>query len=224
MKNYICFLGWTTTICFITIICAAKYNSKINNIKLTNNHFNHKIELSNDFKKNSVLQENLEYINNYKNLGQGVVNPIDFSFTLILDTISMDSIRIKNIEEPNILRPIFYKPDYLIFYLVVRNITNNYYLININEDQLGFVRKNEFNYFTWKNLFLNEINSLIIKNGYTKRGNDTQPIEFSDEDYFICIDFDNDWLRVEKENDPHNKYWVKWKTNNGLNVEPIFLD
>lgn len=90
---------------------------------------------------------NLEYVNNYKDLGKGVVNPITFSFTLILDTVSMDSIRINNIEDSNVFRPIFYKPDYLIFYLVVQKKYDNYYMVNIAENQVGFVRRSEFVFF-----------------------------------------------------------------------------
>lgn len=167
---------------------------------------------------------NLEYVNNYKDLGEGVVNPITFSFTLILDTVSMDSIRINNIEESNVFRPIFYKPDYLIFYLVVQKKYDNYYMVNVAENQVGFVRRSEFVFFTWEDLFLKKINCLIIRTGYLDRGKKTLPVEFNDEDYFKCIEIDNDWLYVEKENSPQNKYWIKWKIDEGLNVEPVFFN
>lgn len=220
MKNVFVLLILTIVVCSFSMFCVRSNNVE----KYVSCFVNNKSNLVNDSKKCSGIYNDLEYLNNYSDLGKGVVNPVDFSFTLILDTISMDSVRINNIEEPNVLRPIFYKPDYLIFFLVVRNTYGRYYLININENQFGFVRKSEFDFFTWKDLFLNKSNSLIIKNGYVKRESNTLPVEFSNEDYFICLEFDNDWLYVEEENNPHNKYWVKWKTDDGLDVEPVFLD
>ena len=81
----------------------------------------------------------IDYYNDLNCLGLGVINPKKFNFQIIIDTINGIKFDIENIEKQEYLIPIFWKPDYGIFYMPVINISNKYYEVQVNKENRVFV-------------------------------------------------------------------------------------
>ncbi|MCL2246798.1 MAG: hypothetical protein FWC10_06770, partial [Lentimicrobiaceae bacterium] len=95
---------------------------------------------------------NTEYYKDIDYIGLGVVNPKDFRFQLTTDTPDQPIIEI-DIEEQELLIPIFWKPDYVIFYMAVVEISDNQYRVQANNKMTVWVNKGEFDFYTWEDLF-----------------------------------------------------------------------
>lgn len=177
--------------------------------------------------KIDTLEFQPEYINEVSSLGIGVANPKKFSFTLYSDTLRTKSLSIENIEKQKVITPLIYKPDYLLFYLVVKEKTDKWYKIIYNKNKIGYVLSEEFTFYTWEKL-LSNTTGVIIKEGYNEKNKATSLQQLSENDTYIIEEIDKEWIYVRKEIEENlldgRGYWVKWKDENKLNIKPIFLN
>lgn len=177
--------------------------------------------------KSDTLEFQPEYINEVSTLGIGVANPKTFSFTLYSDTLRTNSLNIEDVEKQEVITPLIYKPDYLLFYLVVKEKTDKWYKIIYNRNKVGYVSSEEFNFYTWEKLLRNTI-SITIKEGYDEKNKETRVYQLSENDAYIIEQIDKEWIYVRKEIEENlldeKGYWVKWKDENKLNITPIFLN
>ncbi|MFJ1430055.1 hypothetical protein ACILE2_04530 [Capnocytophaga canimorsus] len=192
---------------------------------------NNKNQISKDLINTQVVSDVLdfqpEYLNEISSLGVGVVNPKDYTFTLYADTLIQNPIEIENIEIQELITPLIYKPDYLIFYMVVEEKSDKWYKIIYNHNKIGYVLSEEFTFYTWENL-LKEAKGVIAKQGCTDKNNEQAITQLSEQDFYLIEKIDNDWIYVRKEVEEgvleEDGYWIKWRDKNQLNVRPIFLD
>lgn len=168
-----------------------------------------------------------EYLNKTSSLGIGTVNPKDYTFTLFLDTLKQKFIKIEDVENQKHMALLIYKPDYLIFYMVVEEKINNWYKIIFNYDEIGYVLEDEFTFYTWRDL-LGKVEGMAVKEGCIEKDNRKSLQELSEQDFYLIEQIDKEWIYVRKEIEEdvleENGYWVKWKERNELKITPIFLN
>jgi hypothetical protein len=181
------------------------------------------------FENNGYISDNREYYRNIDCIGLGVVNPKDFHFQLIADTTSMQKTKIENIETQKLLIPLCWKPDYMIFYMTVVGISENWYEVRANTEMTVWVNKNEFDFYTWENLLKNKTTCIVANIAYWEKDIHSKSIELADNgEYALVVEkVEGDWVyvRAEQEDDIIiDRYWVRWKDkNNQLLIRPIFL-
>ncbi|GHT25370.1 hypothetical protein FACS189430_11920 [Bacteroidia bacterium] len=180
-----------------------------------------------------LLQKNhhtytLEYCNDINCGGIGVVNPKEFNFQIIIDTINQQRLNIENIENQQYLVPIFWKPDYLIFYMPVIQISTKYYEVSVNKTMSVFVDKNEFDFFTWEELLEEKIVVIQSEEGYVEPNSQSQKKIINntlDEIFFVVEKVEGNWILVREEMNELviDKFWVLWRDENKLLIHPVFL-
>jgi hypothetical protein len=169
----------------------------------------------------------IRYYNDLNCLGIGVANPKRFDFRFITDTVTGKGLNIDNIEEQEYLIPVFYKPDYQIFYMPVIDSSSKYYEVKVNTEISVFVNKHDFNFYTWKELFTKQALSVNAEKGYVKQDTGSESVMFDERKVSLIVKkYDGDWLSVDEELDDgskRNAYWVKWRDNNKISATPTFL-
>jgi len=169
----------------------------------------------------------IKYYNDLNYLGIGVANPKRFDFKFITDTATGKSLNIENIEEQEYMIPIFYKPDYQIFYMPVIDSSSNYYEVKANTETNIFVNKHDFNFYTWEEIFTKQANSVKTEKVYIKQDIGSESVIIDDNKVSLIVKkYNGEWLSVDEELDDgskRNTYWVKWRDNNKLLATPTFL-
>ncbi|MCL2327294.1 MAG: hypothetical protein FWC39_02140 [Bacteroidetes bacterium] len=173
---------------------------------------------------------NTEYYQNIDHIGLGVVNPKDFHFYFIADTINMEKVKIEDIEVQEFLIPLIWKPGYKIFYMTVVGISENFYQVRANNEMTVWVNKNEFDFYTWEDLLENAL-CILSDVIYKEKNISSKVVDFlPDESKFDLIveKVEGNWGYCRAENFENNEikgyYWVRWKDeNNTLLIRPIFL-
>jgi len=196
---------------------------------------------------------NTEYYQNTDYTGLGLVNPKDYRFQLILDTLAQQRIEIANIEEQELLIPLFWKPDYGIFYLTVVGMSGNWYEVQANNETTVWIDKSEFDFYTWEEV-LKKTSSIDTDILYAEKDIHSQAFNADDvlkiplilnidivyseqeihsqkidEDFFFTVQkVEGDWIYVGVENyateEIKGYYWTRWKDdNNKLLIMLYFL-
>jgi len=167
------------------------------------------------------------YYNDLNCLGIGVVNPKRFDFPFVSDTITKTGVTIDNIEEQEYIIPIFWKPDYQIFYMPVLDSAGDYYTVKVNTEASVFVNKKDFDFYTWEELFTKRAISVVAEKGCAKQYIESECVAIDNNNVSLVVErYDADWLSVKEELEDGNKrntYWVKWRDQNKVLVKPIFL-
>lgn len=104
--------------------------------------------------------------------------------------------------------PIFYKPDYSIFSLVVLNQNKNYYKILVNDTETKFLHKtNSFEFMKWDHILIDEATGVRLIN---------------EENVLTVKSVKGDYINVYDEDNKKNRT-IKWVENNKLKIEIMFL-
>jgi len=162
-------------------------------------------------------------------IGLGVVNPKDFHFQVNIDTSSMP-IQIENIETQTLLIPLFCKPDYLIFYMTVVEISGNWFKVQVNRTMTLWVNKSEVKFYTWDSLLYNTT-GIIAGDAFRGKTFFSESIDLRDnDDYALAVEkVEGDWVYVRavhiESESVTDYYWVRWKDErNKVLIRPLFLD
>jgi hypothetical protein len=191
-----------------------------------NNFYNELHEMYRYFFENQGYNSfNTEYYENTNYIGLGVANPKDFRFQLT--TPDGQKIEIANIEEQELLVPLFWKADYMIFYMTVVEISEDQYRIQANNKMTVWVDKSEFDFYTWENLF-RKTTCIVADIAYREKNIQSESIKLTDNNYALIVEkVEGDWLYAKEETEDDiviDRYWIHWKDkNNKLLVRPIFL-
>lgn len=215
---------------FILAGCLNKNKTTVNTT-VENNSFisiNYKAEdsLLDEIRK-KYLKHEISYINNPVDWGLGTINPKNFSFTLLLDTINNQKVYIDAIEAQEFIIPLVHKPDYAIFYIPVHNIYTDYYEIYLNSENLGFVKKDEFDFYSWPDFLMNTL-SIGAEEGFVDMDKLESKVLIDNHKNFKVLEVDGDWIFAKEildEDDglAENGYWIKWREKDKLLIVPHFL-
>ena len=182
------------------------------------------------FIENQMVQE--DYYANVDYIGLGIVNPKDFQlgFQLTTEIPDRKKIEIVNIEEQELLIPLFWKPDYSLFYMTVVEISEDQYRVQANNEMTFWVDKNEFDFYTWedllKNLFAIEADIVYKEKDIHSQATIEPSLE---EDFFFTVQkVEGDWIYIRVENyhteEIKGYYWTRWKDeNNKLLIRLYFF-
>lgn len=206
----------------IVIILSCK-NNTYNSKKQYQRTSKSQVDIDNATKKDTILNNDLEFFNDLSVLGKGLikVNGKD-NLTIIKNNEGS----IENVYDPTIT-PIFFKPDYGIFYLVCVSEEKNNYEIQIDKESTAMLSKREggINFLSWNDFLLSTTGISNLnweKNPLKKKpGNESITLEVSEEDGFVVVKVSNEWIQVSNEEGQIG--WIKWKQGNKLLIDAYLL-
>lgn len=171
-------------------------------------------------KKTSASQE-LTFYNKVDDLGIGLLKPNN---KLIVYEDAMFTKKInENVFNPESVKPIFFKPDYNIFYLTCSEIQKGY--ITLNNGKKKYLKLDDFSFIKWEDFLksVQGINNSNWKSNPIKKDPSTssQNIEIDIDSDFIVDKVQGDWIQIK--NGENKKGWIKWKFNNDLLIEIYLL-
>lgn len=204
-------------IAFIIFSCKKNNNSKEQRLKA--NEIKSSINIASI--KDTINNNDLEYFNNLKTLGKGLIKVNNRNSITVFKN---NEKTIEHIYNPSIT-PIFFKPDYGIFYLVCISEKNENYEIQIDEENTAILPKGkDLEFMSWDNFLLNTtgISNLDwVKNPLKKEPNDKSiSLDINEGDDFKIIDIYHEWIQISNEKQQIG--WIKWKEGNKLLID-IFL-
>lgn len=173
-------------------------------------------------KFHDTIPNSLEFFNNVGALGIGLlkVNNVD-----TLTIIKNNEKSIEKIYTPTIT-PIFFKPDYGIFYLVCVSEQKSNYKIQTSTNQTAILPKTKnIQFLSWDRFLLSTtgISNLDWKENPFRKEPDTKATiqEVSKEDDFTVIKVHNEWIQISTDSDSIG--WIKWKQDGKLLIEIYLL-
>lgn len=196
--------------------------SKDSSIEQHPKDVNNQAGVDNAVKNDTISNSDLEFFNNLDALGIGLikVNSKD-SLTLVKDSERM----IENVYNPTIT-PIFFKPDYDVFYLVCVSEQENNYKVQIDKSGTAVLSKEEnINFLSWSKFLLSTtgISNLDWQKNPLRKYSDVKSaiLEVNEEDDFIVLKVDGEWIQIS--NGRNIIGWIKWKQENKLLIEVYLL-
>lgn len=167
-----------------------------------------------------------EYQNNTAAIGLGLCQVSKEVFLLFEDTLLRpDSIALFNPEYSGVM-PLFFKPDYGIFYLVVLNKTANYYLIQRNISARAFLPVSEVKKFIEWPEFL--VNAVAVENInweqnplYKEKKSVPLKSSFDRNSPLHVIEISENWAKVR--NEKNQEAWLQWRDENDLLLRVLLL-
>ena len=138
----------------------------------------------------------------------------------------------KDIEEdmynPKHIVPLFFKPDYDIFYMVCLERQKAYYKVLSATGDIYFVPKAEAKFVSWE-AFLSNTTGVTNLNWELNPLRET-PSEQSKvistkdrEAIYQVINVKGDWIEVQNEHNAHEKGWIRWRKVDNLLIEVYLL-
>ncbi|MGG6229189.1 hypothetical protein [Tenacibaculum sp. SDUM215027] len=164
-----------------------------------------------------------EYYNPTSKLGIGLVKTK--KDTLFFKSSINSSFQKESIYNPKSIIPIFFKPDYNIFYTVcVEKINKTYKVLSANSKYF-FVQERDFEFISWEN-FLIETTGIENmdwgKNPLREKPNSSSiKLPVKSENDFVINEIQGDWIEVENED--KDRGWIKWRENEKLLIEIYLL-
>ena len=138
----------------------------------------------------------------------------------------------KDIEEdmysPKHIVPLFFKPDYDIFYMVCLERQKAYYKVLSATGDIYFVHKAEAKFVSWSE-FLRNITGITNLN-WEQNPLQEAPSEKSKmirikdrEATYQVINVKGDWIEIQNEHNAHEKGWIQWRKADSLLIEVYLL-
>ena len=138
----------------------------------------------------------------------------------------------KEIEEdiysPKHIVPLFFKPDYDIFYMVCLERQKAYYKVLSATGDIYFVPKAEAKFVSWAEFLRNttgvtnlnwELNPL-----QEAPSEKSKMIRIKDKEAtYRVINVKGDWIEIQNEQDAHEKGWIQWRKADNLLIEVYLL-
>lgn len=167
-----------------------------------------------------------EFYNKTERLGIGLVKIEKQLITVKNQGLS------KHIEEdiynPKHIVPLFFKPDYNIFYMVCLERQKAYYKVLSATGDIYFVPKAEAKFVSWAKFLRNTtgITNLNWELNPLQETPSEQSKVISTKDreaIYQVISVKGDWVEIQNEHDAHEKGWIRWCKADNLLIEIYLL-
>ena len=167
-----------------------------------------------------------EFYNKTERLGIGLVKIEKQLITVKNQGLS------EHIEEdmynPKHIVPLFFKPDYDIFYMVCLERQKAYYKVLSATGDIYFVPKAEAKFVSWAKFVRNttgvsnlnwELNPL-----QEAPSEKSKMIRIKDKEAtYRVINVKGDWIEIQNEHNAHEKGWIRWRKADNLLIEVYLL-
>lgn len=173
-------------------------------------------------------QESLsyEFYNKTERLGIGLVK-IEKQLLVIKNQQLNKEIE-EDMYNPKHIVPLFFKPDYNIFYVVCLENQKTYYKVLSATGDIYFVPKAEAKFVSWE-AFLRNTTGITNLN-WEQNPLQEAPSEKSKmirikdrEAIYQVISVKGDWVEIQNEHDVHEKGWIRWRKADSLLIEVYLL-
>lgn len=167
-----------------------------------------------------------EFYNKTERLGIGLVK-IEKQLLVIKNQQLNKEIE-EDIYNPKHMIPLFFKPDYNIFYVVCLENQKAYYKVLSATGDIYIVSKAEAKFVSWEAFLSNttgvtnlnwELNPL-----QEKPSEQSKMIRIKDrEAIYQVISVKGDWVEIQNEHNAHEKGWIQWRKADSLLIEVYLL-
>lgn len=168
-----------------------------------------------------------EFYNPTKNLGIGVikVNTEEINYYKDMNNKKKFS---ESIYTPKEVIPIFFKPDYGIFFLICLEEQQLYYKVLSANNEVFYLDKSSAIFLSWEK-FLKRTTGISNLDWNTnplhrKPTEISQNIKIKDENSIFEVEkVEKDWIKIKNEDNPAEKGWIKWRKEDKLLIELYLL-
>ena len=167
-----------------------------------------------------------EFYNKTERLGIGLVK-IEKQLIVIKNQQLNKEIE-EDIYNPKHIVPLFFKPDYDIFYMVCFERQKAYYKVLSATGDIYFVPKAEAKFVSWSEFLRNTTG--IINLNWEQNPLQEAPSEKSKvikikdkEATYQVINVKGDWIEIQNEHNAHEKGWIQWRKADSLLIEVYLL-
>ena len=167
-----------------------------------------------------------EFYNETESLGIGLVKAESDIITIKSQNLN------KSLNEytytPKYIVPVFFKPDYNIFYIVCLDNQKEYYKVLSANGEEYLVSKARTKFISWEE-FLKSTTGISnldwSENPLRKEPfNESKIITLKDTNAtFNVIRVKKDWIEIQSDNNTNQKGWIQWKKENRLLIEIYLL-
>ena len=167
-----------------------------------------------------------EFYNKTERLGIGLVK-IEKQLIVIKNQQLNKEIE-EDIYNPKHIVPLFFKPDYDIFYMVCLERQKAYYKVLSATGDIYFVPKAEAKSASWAEFLRNttgvtnlnwELNPL-----QEAPSEKSKMIRIKDKEAtYRVINVKGDWIEIQNEHNAHEKGWIQWRKADSLLIEVYLL-
>ena len=167
-----------------------------------------------------------EFYNKTERLGIGLVK-IEKQLITVKNQGLSEHIE-EDIYSPKHIVPLFFKPDYNIFYVVCLERQKAYYKVLSATGDIYFVSKAEARFVSWEAFLSNtmgvtnlnwELNPLQEKPSEQSKVIRTKDREAA----YQVINVKGDWIEIQNEHNAHEKGWIRWRKADSLLIEVYLL-
>ena len=167
-----------------------------------------------------------EFYNKTERLGIGLVK-IEKQLIVIKNQQLNKEIE-EDIYSPKYIVPLFFKPDYNIFYVVCLENQKAYYKVLSATGDIYIVSKAEAKFVSWEAFLSNttgvtnlnwELNPLQEKPSEQSKVIRTKDREAA----YQVINVKGDWIEIQNEHNAHEKGWIRWRKADSLLIEVYLL-
>lgn len=167
-----------------------------------------------------------EFYNKTERLGIGLVK-IEKQLLVIKNQQLNKEIE-EDIYNPKHIVPLFFKPDYNIFYMVCLERQKAYYKVLSATGDIYFVPKAEAKFVSWAKFLRNTtgITNLNWELNPLQETPSEQSKVISTKDreaIYQVISVKGDWVEIQNEHDAHEKGWIRWCKADNLLIEIYLL-
>ena len=167
-----------------------------------------------------------EFYNKTERLGIGLVK-IEKQLIIVKNQGLSEHIE-EDIYSPKHMVPLFFKPDYDIFYVVCLERQKAYYKVLSATGDIYFVPKAEAKFVSWAK-FLRNTTGVTNLNWELNPLRETpseksKMIRIKDRKAtYQVISVKGDWVEIQNEQDAHEKGWIQWRKADNLLIEIYLL-
>ena len=167
-----------------------------------------------------------EFYNKTERLGIGLVK-IEKQLIIVKNQGLSEHIE-EDIYSPKHMVPLFFKPDYNIFYMVCLERQKAYYKVLSATGDIYFVPKAEAKFVSWAKFLRNTT-------GVTNLNWEQNPLQETPSEKskmirikdrkatYQVISVKGDWVEIQNEQDAHEKGWIQWRKADNLLIEIYLL-
>lgn len=167
-----------------------------------------------------------EFYNKTERLGIGLVK-IEKQFITVKNQGLSEHIE-EDIYSPKHIVPLFFKPDYNIFYMVCLERQKAYYKVLSATGDIYFVPKAEAKFVSWAEFLRNTTG--VTNLNWEQNPLQEAPSEKSKmirikdrEATYQVINVKGDWIEIQNEHNAHEKGWIQWRKTDSLLIEVYLL-